>query len=144
MLGTALSRRPRFMALGHQDEMKTIGKVLLLPFIIAVTATTIYCWKMIHIWPPGKEGWLEEGMYMMAFHAFCLIIILPTLIWSIFHHWAGATRIQRITLLIFGAALIALTVVAPEWIIKNTERQRPNQRYERTGVPQTVHPSAYP
>lgn len=124
--------------------MKTIGKALLLPLGIAIIAATIYWWKMIHVWPPGKEGWLEEGLYMMAFHAFCLFIMLPTLIWSIARHWTGTTSIQKATLLTSGVALMTVTLIAPEWIIKNTERQRPNHRVERTGVPQPVHPSAHP
>lgn len=124
--------------------MKQIGKELLIPLTIATVAATIYWWKMIHVWPPGKEGWLEEGLYMMAFHAFCVVVILPALIWSIAHNWAGTTPIQRTTILASGIALMAATVVLPEWIIRNTERRRPNHRVERTGVPQTVHPSAHP
>lgn len=107
--------------------MKMIGKALRLPLAIAIIAAIIYWWKMIHVWPPGKEGWLEEGLYMMAFHAFCVIALLPTLIWSITRHWAGTTRIQKATLLTSGIALMVVTLVLPEWIIKNTERQRPNQ-----------------
>jgi|GEM_PF-4307415 len=80
---------------------------------------------------------------MMAFHAVCLIVILPTLIWSIARHWTGKTKIQKTTLLVSGVVLMAVTVIAPEWIIRNTERQRPNHRMERTGVPPTVHPSAH-
>jgi hypothetical protein len=124
--------------------MKMISKAILPPLMIAIIAATIYWWNIIHVWPPGKEGWLEEGLYMMAFHAFCAIVILPILIWSIARHWTGTTRIQKAMLLTSGVALMVLTVIAPEWIIRNTERHRPNHRVERTGVPQTVHPSAHP
>ena len=106
--------------------MRTIGKALIIPFTIAVLAATIYCWMMIHVWPPGKEGWLEEGLYMMAFHAFCLLVILPTLIWSMARHWKETSGIRRGALLISGILLLVATLVIPEWIIKNTERKRPN------------------
>jgi hypothetical protein len=112
---------------GHHDDMNTIGKALILPLGIAVLATTAYCWKMIHVWPPGKESWLEEGLYMMAFDGFCLFVILPTLIWSITRYWKETSKIQRAILITSSVLLLALTVTMPEWIVKNTERRKPNK-----------------
>ncbi|MCX6997821.1 MAG: hypothetical protein NTV49_12230 [Kiritimatiellaeota bacterium] len=112
--------------------MKSIGKAILVPLAIAIFGATIYIWKMVHVWPPGKEGWLEEGMYMMAFHAFCIVVLLPFIIWSIAHIWSRVSGMQKLTAIVSGLILLACTVILPELIIKNAERIRPNHAQQGT------------
>jgi len=112
--------------------MKSIGKTILIPLAIAILGVAIYIWKMVHVWPPGKEGWLEEGMYMMAFHAFCIVVLLPVIIWSIAHIWSSVSGMKKLTAIVSGLILLACTVILPELIIKKAERIRPNNFLEGT------------
>ena len=98
--------------------MKSIGKALILPIGLAILLAGAYCWKMLLIWPPGKESWLEEGLYMMAFHASCLIVLIPTTIWSCARQWKTLSGRQKITLVLLSITLLAATVVTPEIVIK--------------------------
>ena len=98
--------------------MKLIGKALILPIGLAILLAGAYCWKMLLIWPPGKESWLEEGLYMMAFHAACLIALIPTIIWSCARQWRSLSGKLRIMLTLISVILLAVTVVTPEIVIK--------------------------
>ena len=69
------------------NDMKHILKAIAMPAAVSILLGTGYVWKMIHVWPPNKSSWLEEGIYMMAFHAICLTVLLPVLIWCDVKNW---------------------------------------------------------
>ena len=112
--------------------MKVIGKALFLPAVVAAGSAGFYLWRMLHVWPPGKEGWLEEAIVMLVFHIFCLVILLPLAIWSISQVWRRATLAQRIFVSAAAVGLLAATVILPEVALKRMERMRPNN--QGTGV----------
>jgi hypothetical protein len=78
------------------NDMKHILKAIAMPAAVAILLGTGYVWKMIHVWPPNKSSWLEEGIYMMAFHAICLIVLLPVLIWCDVKNWKKLTVLPTI------------------------------------------------
>jgi uncharacterized membrane protein YozB (DUF420 family) len=67
--------------------MKEIGKAMILPAVVAAVLGGVYLWRMLHVWPPGKEGWLEEGIIMMVFHLILLVVLLPVIVWSVARAW---------------------------------------------------------
>jgi hypothetical protein len=96
------------------------------PAALASGLAAIYVWKMVHVWPPGKEGWIEESIWMIAFHLSCLLFLLPMIVWSIGRIWRHCSRILRSSLLAGSVLLIAATLVVPEIFIKRLPRVRPS------------------
>jgi len=90
---------------------------MLFPACLAVMSAGIYLWRMMRVWPPGKEGWLEAGLCMMVLHLFCLAALLPVIVWSVARVWRTAKV----------GELLAATVVLPEIALERTERIRPNE-----------------
>ena len=125
---------PRAAAQGQRsvNEMKEIGKAMILPAVVAATLGGLYLWRMLHVWPPGKEGWMEEGIVMMAFHLILLVVLLPVIVWSVARAWRKVRIAGRLTLIAASLALLAATVILPEVALKRMERIRPNQPSEAT------------
>ena len=107
--------------------MKATAKAMLVPLVLCVAVSSLYTWRMLHVWPPGKESWIEEGMIMMGFHATCVLAILPVLIWSMARNWRDVRLPSRIGLLVASACLFTATVVLPEVALSKMERIRPNK-----------------
>jgi hypothetical protein len=87
---------------------------------------------MVHVWPPGKDGWIEESIWMIAFHLSCLFFLLPMVVWSIGRVWRRGNRVLRSALLAGSMLLIAATLVVPEVLIKRLPRVRPSPRLEES------------
>jgi hypothetical protein len=110
--------------------MSPLVPALIRPAALASCLAALYAWKMVHIWPPGKDGWIEESIWMIAFHLSCLFFLLPMVIWSIGRVWRDGNRVLRSALLAGSVLLIAATLVVPEILIKRLPRVRPSPRYE--------------
>lgn len=41
---------------------------MILPAAVAAAMGCLYLWRQLHVWPAGKEAWLEEGIVMMVFY----------------------------------------------------------------------------
>jgi len=105
--------------------MNNILKALLIPLVIAILGAAVYVCKMIHVWPPhGKETCIEEGIYMLLFHAFCVAILLPAILCSFIFTWPSVPKKMRWVAILSGLILLAGTVLLPELIIKNSDRIR--------------------
>ncbi len=84
-----------------------------------------YAVKLLSVQQHGKESWIEEGLYTMAFHAICLAVVFPLFIgvaarnWCIFRNWWGK-------LLVIVAVLVAmaLVVVLPEFGVNRAREKR--------------------
>lgn len=100
---------------------------MLLPMVLSIALGGVYLWRMLHVWPMGKDGWIEAGMVMMVFHLICVSTLLPAVIWAVAHSWSHARLCARIGLIFAGFALLAATVVLPELALKRMERIRPNK-----------------
>jgi len=44
------------------NDIRHILKTTAVPAAVAVTLAGGYAWKIIHVWPPDKFSWLEEGI----------------------------------------------------------------------------------
>ena len=49
---------------------------------------TMYTLRMLSFPHTGKDSWLEQGLYMLAFYATCLVVLLPWFFGMIFLNWA--------------------------------------------------------
>jgi uncharacterized membrane protein len=107
--------------------MNTIAKTLLIPLILCVLFAGGYLLRMLYVWPPGKEGWIEQCFVMLIFHVLCVIVLLPVVIWSVVRVWSKVRCSGRIALLFFALALLAATVIVPELALKRMDRIRPNR-----------------
>lgn len=105
---------------------------MILPAVGAAVLGGTYLWRMLHVWPPGKEGWLEEAIIMMVFHLVLLVVLLPIIVWSVARAWRTVGIAGRLTMVAASLALLAATVILPEVAIKRMERIRPNQPSEAT------------
>ena len=132
ILGTALPRRDLRRSV---HGMKEIGRAMILPTAVAAAMGSLYLWRQLHVWPPGKEGWLEEGIVMMVFHLFLLVILLPVIVWSVARVWTTVKIPGRLALVVTSCGLVAATVVLPEMALRRMERIRPNQASDATSEP---------
>ena len=107
--------------------MKEIGKAMILTAAVAAMMGGLYLWRQLHVWPPGKEAWLEEGIIMIVFYFFLLVILLPVIVWSVICAWSTVKTPGRLALVVASFALVAATVILPEMALRRMERIRPNQ-----------------
>jgi type IV secretory pathway VirB2 component (pilin) len=67
----------------------------------------------------GKDSWLEQGLYMLAFHATCLVVLLPWFIAMIGLNWAGLCGWRwRLLSVILTLGIMAATVCVPEILLR--------------------------
>lgn len=109
---------------------------MILPAALAAAMGGLYLWRQLHVWPSGKEGWLEEGIVMMFFHSSLLIILLPVIVWSASRAWNRVGPHGRLGLVIAALGLIVATVAVPEMALRKMARIRPNHASD--GIRQTA------
>jgi hypothetical protein len=97
-----------------------LSRVVLWPTVVAVIFASIYTLRMLSVHHSGKDSWLEEGLYMLAFHGACLIILLPWFIVMICSNWARMRGWRwRLLAGVLTLAVMAAAVCIPEMILRH-------------------------
>jgi hypothetical protein len=121
------------------NQMRQIAKTMMLPAGLALVAAALFLWRMLELGPQGKEGWLEQGLYLMAFHLFCLVAVLPVTVWSITRLWGRTSRNERGIMIAAGLGLLAATVAFPVATLRIIQGNSPNHAAHVTSPTGTEH-----
>jgi len=99
--------------------------LFLLPCAVGGFCAAGYAFKLLSVFPPGKESWIEEGLYSMAFHATCLTIVLPLFIMVIVRNWQFFQRWwSRLLIIVSMLISMMLIVILPEIVVNKVHEKR--------------------
>lgn len=110
--------------------------LFLLPCIVGGLCALGYAFKLLSVFPSGKDSWIEEGLYSMAFHAICLTVVFPLFIMAVARNWHLFPR-WWCRLLVVGSMLAAmvLIVVIPEVVVNSLRENRYSHFQGHRGQP---------
>ena len=92
--------------------------LFLLPCIVGSACAVGYAVKLLSAHPHGKESWIEEALYTMAFHAICLTVVFPLFIVVVASNWRFFRKWWCKLLILIGMLIaMALIVVLPELVV---------------------------
>jgi len=95
-----------------------LARIFLWPTIAAVICATAYTLRMLSFPHSGKDSWLEQGLYMLAFQAACLVVLLPWFIAMIGLNWTRLSGWRwRLLATILTLGIMAATVCLPEMLL---------------------------